>query len=300
MGRVIPLPEDRQPKRRQLLTNAQAKRAQGDVAGAALLLKILAEIADELTPSLRADVMAELLTCYDLLGQEEDARALIADEFTALSATSAGRALTLRLTLQSPDFTSAARLVRAAADDRNDLQRTVTATEAAYTVAQAATLNQDRRRVTHLGAFEQYEQAEIVRIALPRLPMQAAKDAVTVALGDPDVAPIVRTTLVQWAREVKLDAEVTLTLLGKTYRYNPKQAPDVYSAPPVAALLKANGEMGSPLPDEYLVVLLGMLYPVADQVITEPAEFLAALTGVGGEAYLPLIDWLQKQLAQIN
>lgn len=301
MGKVISYPQDQMQSWRQLLLNARTKRAAGDVAGAIALFEEILSAPVRIVPD---DVhTAAVLARFDLaieLEQMADAQALVFDYSAVFRESEAGRAAALPVLLALPDFPAAAQLVAAGGTDRAVLQVIFESGIADYTATHAAAISRTKRRVKHLPGFDPHEQMQILQTAMATLPPDVAKEVSLDALRNQDLLPLMRTTLIQWAKASGVDQTCQLTLLGKTYQYNPRFIPELAIAPPTQAILEYNHAAGSPLPDDYLGVLLGLLYPVADQVISTPETFYDALVGGANSADAPLIRWLQQQLEAIN
>ena len=303
MGKVVRMHDEFDPK--VIRANAYDKYATGDYAGAAQLLeKYVGAVQDgHGNPAITRRAYLKLIRAYMHLGQPHEAEGVVREHLDMLIAARDGRTVVMNYAVAVPDFEVAEAVIALAFDDGEaevDRLQLDNFTKQ-YETEKAPQLAKLRKRVRHIAAFPIYEQQTILQDELPRIPREAAQADVLVALGDQDLQASTRTSLVTWGRANYLDYDCTLILFGKQYHYNPRWAKDVYDDATVQSVIKALQADGiSDIPEDIVVVMVGLLYPVADQIILDPEAFAEALGGRSSGKYAKLIAWMQSELAKLS
>lgn len=249
--------------------------------------------------------LARLGRAYIKMGNPQAAEALAYRNMTALCALQFGRSFLMDIGVEIPNFEFCQRAILNAFDeDEADLFGIrLNNVVRDYRKSHGPLVTNTVRRVGHIGAFPLYEQEQVLRSELPRIPVTDAMPAVVQALSDKTLHPFVRTTLIAWARDVGVSAELHMTIQNHEYGYNPHFAKPLGEDLASRAVRKAVRETGGVFPDDMVQLLLGMVYPVAEKVITDPEAFAATLCGTAAEndsGYTQLVAWMNAQAELVS
>ena len=243
--------------------------------------------------------LVRLGRAYLKVSENQAAEDLIYRNLDALCALQFGRTFLMDAGVALPNFEFCQRaIINAFDEDEADLFTirldNVTAT---YTKAHSRLIADTVRRVSHLGGFPLYEQEQILRAELPRIPVAAAGPAVVAALRDDSIHPFVRTTLIVWARVLGVNEELALQIADKHYAYNPHFAKALGEDSVSQAVRGQVRQQAPEFPDEMVQLMLGMIYPLTEKLISDPAKFATALIGrdTGDESTAELLKWMNSQ-----
>lgn len=248
--------------------------------------------------------LVRLGRAYLKVGDRQAAEDLCYRNLDALCALQFGRTFLMDAGVELPNFEFCQRAILNAFDeDEADLFTIrLNNVTAEYTKTHQRLITDTVRRVSHLGGFPLYEQEQILRSELPRIPVAAASPAVTTALRDDSIHPFVRTTLIVWARVLGVNAELELQIAGKSYAYNPHFAKALGEDPTSRAVRAQVQKLAPEFPDEMVQLMLGMIYPLAEKLISDPAKFAAALIGreTGDADVNQLVKWMNSQAEMVS
>lgn len=303
MGKVVSMHDAFDPK--LIRANAYDKYTAGDYAGAAQLLEQYLGIkpADPDSLAVVRRAYLKLIKADMHLHKLQDAEAVVVNHLGMLLKAQDGRTVVMNFAVAMPNFEVAEAVIDQAfeaGEAEIDRLRLDNFTKE-YQSTHAAELAASRKRVRHISIVPIYEQSAILKDDLPRIPRPEAQADVLVALGDQDLPASTRTSLVTWGRDNQLDHDCTFDLFGKSYHYNPRWAKDVFSDPTASAVIDAMRADGhSNVPEDMVLVMVGLLYPVAGQIIQDPPAFAKALAGEPNSKYAKLIAWMQDELSKLS
>lgn len=300
MGKIIKFPE--QPEQ------SKALRDQGFAAFAAANYQLAAQkysdyltIAENNGEPVDVPSVIQLGQAYLELKQIGDAVAVADDYLTDLSADEAGREFVLRAGMAAPDFTLITLALRSATTDDQSKRMRARADEfeAQYVHDNQAKIDDGLRQLAHIGGRTFIEQEQIVNELLPKLPIERTVAAIKRALVDPDVLPVMRTTLAGWLQRQGIDEEVEVFVYNDIYRFNPKQTKAPFADATVVAIINEFGQQAD-LPGELLEMMfvrVTLLYPVVGQIITDSSAFVKQILQPSAKTeYADLQRWMDEQL----
>lgn len=248
--------------------------------------------------------LVRLGRAYLKIGETQAAEDLCHRNIDTLSALQFGRTFLMDAGIELPNFEFCQRAILNAFDEDEADLFTIRLNNviAEYRQTHRQLVNDTVRRVSHLGGFPLYEQEQILRTELPRIPVATASHAVITALHDQSVHPFVRTTLIVWARTFEVNVELELQIAGHAYAYNPYFAKVLGEDLASRAVRTQVHELAPEFPDAMVQLMLGMVYPVAEKIIPDPDKFAQALIGreTGDEEVQQLVKWMNSQAQMVS
>jgi tetratricopeptide (TPR) repeat protein len=248
--------------------------------------------------------LVRLGRAYLKIGETQAAKDLCQRNLATLSALQFGRTFLMDAGIELPNFEFCQRAILNAFDEDEADLFTIRLNNviAEYLQTHRQLVNDTVRRVSHLGGFPLYEQEQILRTELPRIPVATASPAVVAALHDQSVHPFVRTTLIVWARTFEVNVELEVQIDGHTYAYNPYFAKVLGEDLASRAVRTQVHELAPDFPDTMVQLMLGMVYPVAEKIIPNPDKFAQALIGreTGDEEVQQLVKWMNSQAQMVS
>ncbi|MHA3066041.1 hypothetical protein [Lacticaseibacillus saniviri] len=294
MGKVIPLPDQ---VKRHIQVGQQALAAK-DYASA------VAHLEKAYTTDQTFDTAVLLVRALNGMQMASEALPVISHFMHQFMATPEHQQELLTTLLAVPDYSSAWALSHHL-DDANQaaFRQRIAEAEDHDMTSNKADIEALRKQVQHMGGRAFHEQEQLVS-ELGRLPKPVLRSALPPLLVDDDVHPAIKVSVLETLTAIDVDQALPMTTYLGEQQVVPATLPGVMNDPTIVNLLQT-AQTQYPDQDaeiEMLRLSLGFLYPIVDQVIPDPEEFLTRYFGDRDQASAKqkaLLDWLTQQISAL-
>ncbi len=257
------------------------------------------------------DIARKLVAAENGLKQPQEAVSYLSEFMEDFLATAEDTATLYDTLLALPDYRFAWAVSHHVADSQvAAITQRIEKAEAQDLAANLDEIDDLTRQLRHLGGFEPQKQEKLLK-QLGRLPKSKLIDAARANLGDADVHPAVRISLLDALTAVGDDQPVTVIGYEHSGEVVPSELPGVLGDHTLLAVLdQVQRQLGLGDPElmratvEVLRFELGYLYPFIDQAISDPAHFAKSYLhkqapSVTQEEH-ELFNWLEQQTSKLS